>query len=186
MQHLFKGSAYSNKNSISNPVISLLVQLIFFLCLLQRQQRLSPERRQVLLERSAKELTELFSVYAGKLLGTAAWRRMIGKPESRVKFFQFIHSLSLSLSENIHTSPMEGFLVEPSLPLEFPTKLHTSPYKFWLFRPPSPSEFPMTFFLGWVWIFSGTTHCHYHYNNSHGQPSVLYSVSTRAGAPLEN
>ncbi|XP_078344615.1 peptide-N(4)-(N-acetyl-beta-glucosaminyl)asparagine amidase-like isoform X2 [Oculina patagonica] len=49
----------------------------------QRQQRLSPERREILLGRSAKELAEFFSVYAGKLLGTAAWRRMIGRPESQ-------------------------------------------------------------------------------------------------------
>lgn len=50
--------------------------------LFNEKQSLSSERCKVLQDRSAKELAEFFSVYEGKLLGTAAWRRMIGKPES--------------------------------------------------------------------------------------------------------
>jgi len=54
------------------------------LCILQRQQWLSPERRETLLKRSAKELAGFLSVHEGKLYGTAAWRRMVGRPVSRV------------------------------------------------------------------------------------------------------
>lgn len=62
------------------------------MCLLKRQlETLSRERRQTLLERSAKELAEFFSVYEGKLLGTAAWRRMTGKSESQVNVLKTSH-----------------------------------------------------------------------------------------------
>lgn len=55
----------------------------------QQQQRLSPERRQTLLKRSAKELAGFLSVHEGKLYGTAAWRRMIGRPVSRHEPYTF-------------------------------------------------------------------------------------------------
>ncbi|KAL9958983.1 hypothetical protein ACROYT_G036063 [Oculina patagonica] len=55
----------------------------------QLQHRLSPERRQTLLERSAKELAGFFSVHERKLYGTTAWRRMIGRPESRHEPYTF-------------------------------------------------------------------------------------------------
>ncbi|KAJ7380425.1 Peptide-N(4)-(N-acetyl-beta- glucosaminyl)asparagine amidase [Desmophyllum pertusum] len=57
---------------------------------LRQLETLSRERRQTLLERSAKELAEFFSVYEGKLLGTAAWRRMTGKSESQHEPYTFI------------------------------------------------------------------------------------------------
>ena len=45
------------------------------------------ERRIALQERFVRELVEFFSNYKGKLFGTAAWRRMIGRPESLVTLF---------------------------------------------------------------------------------------------------
>lgn len=51
----------------------------------RRQQSLSTERREALQQRLFRELAEFFSVYEGKLLGTAAWRRIIAKPESKIK-----------------------------------------------------------------------------------------------------
>lgn len=47
-----------------------------------RRRSLPPERKKVLVERSMREQAELLSVYEGRLLGTASWRRMIGHPES--------------------------------------------------------------------------------------------------------
>ncbi|XP_015772138.1 PREDICTED: peptide-N(4)-(N-acetyl-beta-glucosaminyl)asparagine amidase-like [Acropora digitifera] len=47
-----------------------------------RRRSLPPERTKVLVERSMREQAELLSVYEGRLLGTASWRRMIGHPES--------------------------------------------------------------------------------------------------------
>ena len=58
---------------------------------------MSPERRQTLMERSARELAELFSGYEGKLLGTVAWRRMIGKPESNVSIVKLLYMGLLSV-----------------------------------------------------------------------------------------
>ncbi|XP_068689230.1 peptide-N(4)-(N-acetyl-beta-glucosaminyl)asparagine amidase-like [Montipora foliosa] len=55
-----------------------------------RQQSLPLERKKALWERSARELAEFFPVYQGKLLGTAAWRRMIGKPESVHEPYTFL------------------------------------------------------------------------------------------------
>ena len=57
----------------------------------QRQLNLPMERRIALRERFVRELVEFFSNYKGKLFGTAAWRRMIGKPESLVTLFFFLH-----------------------------------------------------------------------------------------------
>jgi len=54
------------------------------------QRSLPPEWREVLQERFAKELAEFLSVYEGKLLGTAAWRRMTGRPLSQHEPYTFV------------------------------------------------------------------------------------------------
>ena len=47
---------------------------------------------------------EFFSNYKGKLFGTAAWRRMIGKPESLVTLF-FFYILCSLLTSDRNVSP---------------------------------------------------------------------------------
>lgn len=56
----------------------------------KRQQILPLERRVALQERFARELAEFFSNCKGKLFGTAAWRRMIGVPESLHEPYIFV------------------------------------------------------------------------------------------------
>ena len=58
------------------------------------------ERRIALRERFVRELVEFFSNYKGKLFGTAAWRRMIGRPESLVTLFFTFFSL-LTTGRNV-------------------------------------------------------------------------------------
>lgn len=70
----------------------------------QRQLNLSIERRIALRERFVRELVEFFSNYKGKLFGTAAWRRMIGKPESLVTLF-FFYILCSLLTSDRNVSP---------------------------------------------------------------------------------
>ncbi|XP_073230462.1 peptide-N(4)-(N-acetyl-beta-glucosaminyl)asparagine amidase-like [Porites lutea] len=56
----------------------------------QRQLNLPMERRIALRERFVRELVEFFSNHKGKLFGTAAWRHMIGKPESLHEPYIFV------------------------------------------------------------------------------------------------
>ena len=74
---------------LTSKLLKILV-LLFTLIVLQRRRSLPPERTKVLVERSMREQAELLSVYEGRLLGTASWRRMIGHPESVVLCFSFV------------------------------------------------------------------------------------------------
>jgi len=71
-------------------ILDLLIHFSCFLlfCFVHPQRSLPPEWREVLQERFAKELAEFLSVYEGKLLGTAAWRRMTGRPLSQVNIVE--------------------------------------------------------------------------------------------------
>ena len=70
------------------------------------------ERRIALRERFVRELVEFFSNHKGKLFGTAAWRHMIGKPESLVThFFTFFSLLTLAgryVSSDNYSDPWGG------------------------------------------------------------------------------
>ena len=61
------------------------------------------ERRIALRERFVRELVEFFSNYKGKLFGTAAWRHMIGRPESLVTLFFSLLTTGRNVSSNIQT-----------------------------------------------------------------------------------
>ena len=65
----------------------------------------------------------------------------------------------LQVPENIHTPPTEAFLnwAPPLWKFHFSVILLFKKLGFWP-PPPSPLEFLLTF-LGWAWIFSGTTQC---------------------------